>query len=368
MKKVTLIPMVPGGHSPAEIQTLKDVGRFSEDLGFKLLYLYFPSLSKPEVFLNRGLENLSKISRLRGDVLLIPYPGPFRFADPKYIAHLKARAMSVIVTSYLRMLISVMKKFENVILYVYDLPNEQNASVSRKYFTGANAYLAEELIFSNANKILVFNREMEKVIRKRYSIEKDKFVHYEILDMGITINPVSRLTPNSPRRIIYAANLSPNRVKGIEKYVQKLPPNVRLLLFGPNGSWIKGERVDYRGVLAAKVFYKAISEDGDFGLVWYPENVSFYFRMSSSSKFSTYLVSGLPVLVDRHAKWPAELVKKYKVGITSYRLDKLLIEAGRLDHQEYIQLKRNAIFLGKKIRKGYFIKRALIKAIVGMHK
>ncbi|HII67647.1 MAG TPA: hypothetical protein HA302_06545 [Thermococcaceae archaeon] len=210
---------------------------------------------------------------------------------------------------------------------------------------------------------------MANVIQLRYGVSRKKFVYYEILDLGTRSLRRKHYSTQGKfgqkRIIVYSGNLSKERVGELSSNLKNLPAGVELWLIGPNGEWLNKfelTNLKYLGVFEEATFLSKLNE-GNFGLVWYPINLASYFKFSSSSKFSSYMVAGLPVLVDVHAKYVAEITEKYKVGIVGKNLFDLFIKASHLDRETYYELMSNALSLGDKIRSGYFIKRALRTAM-----
>jgi len=366
-KRITLIPTpLRSGVELAESQVLKALAKFSSELGFTPQYLYLPSSRKsfPQWLSRNGTFHINNIKKmlqeLQGEFLLLPYPTSFWLGKSK---------LSVLFRNTLKEIIkSIAENFTHVIIYVSDLPIEQNAYTrpwTRSTLIDSTSYLIEENIFELADRILVPNEATEKIIRERYYISRRKFVHFEILDLDVNFEPPIKMTTTGTKNIFYVGNLARGRLQGLENHLDKIPSNIKLSLIGPNGEWLKKQPNVYLyiGTLPTSYLYNLISNRGDFGLVWHSLNASYYFKFFPSTKFSTYIIAGLPVLVDRHSKSTSEIVKKYKVGITAENLEKLLLKASNISEEEYMKMRENAISLGSKIKRGYFIKKALKKTI-----
>jgi len=349
MKKYVLAPYNTQ-LSLATEQTLRDIIKFSSELGFSHIHLPL----RASVF--SSVQYYLRILRsLTADVLLIPYPA---VGNP-----LKTTKLRILDSKMLNFL---SKNVESLIVYVYDLPLEQTAYTKAPKWSlliDDISFSLECDLFEHADKILVFNKEMARVIKQRYGISRRKFVYYEVLDLGAQFYLAQRtVKKRKGRGIIYAGNLSLERVGELGLYLKKLPAGVDFQLIGPNGEWFRkldfGCSIKYLGVLTGIEFYSALSKV-DFGLVWYPQHLSGYLKFGSSSKFSSYIVAGLPVLVDVHSRYVAEITKKYNVGIVGKNLLDLFIKAKYIDCDNYYTLRNNVISLGNRIRMGYFIKRAL---------
>ncbi|ALV63889.1 Galactofuranose transferase [Thermococcus sp. 2319x1] len=351
-KNVVLVPL-HNNMSLATAQTIRDIVKFSSELGFS------PSYLPPRRTILSSVSYYRKmLSVLKSDFLLVPYPA---IGNP--IKTTKLRIFDIKT-------LELLSKSSSLIVYVYDLPFEQiryTKSPNWDSLIDSKMFSIEGILFDVADKILVFNEAMAEIIRKRYKIPKEKFMYYEILDLSVDFVPSSVKDPNQKLKIIiYAGNLHPDRLQALERYLTKVPPTLELWFVGPNGDWIqtslKEPRVRYLGSFYGHEFYTLLLK-GDFGLIWYPEGLSEYLRFGSSSKFSSYLVTGLPVLVDSHAVYVSELVKRYNVGITNKNLERLLFKAKNISNEDYLKLRKNALSLGTKIREGYFFKKVL-KAVI----
>ena len=104
----------------------------------------------------------------------------------------------------------------------------------------------------------------------------------------------------------------------------------------------------------------AIYSSYDFGLVL---KASEYYEFSATSKFSSYLHSGLPVLVPENYFYLVSIVKKHGVGIVFKDSKDLLAKLSSLTLQQYSSLTYNARFLGYKVKNGYFFKKSLLRVL-----
>jgi len=97
-----------------------------------------------------------------------------------------------------------------------------------------------------------------------------------------------------------------------------------------------------------------------FGLVlkwnWYNEFVA-------PSKLSSYVHAGLPVLVPEEFRCLCSAVKRFGVGLCFKDCKDLSEKLRDLRPEEYERLRRNAARLGFLLRRGYFFKKALFRAL-----
>jgi len=138
---------------------------------------------------------------------------------------------------------------------------------------------------------------------------------------------------------------------------------VKLMLVGKESSMILStvtpNVIVFDEMSPEKLEVKVYSQS-HFGLVlkW-----SQYYEFFSTSKFSSYLHAGLPVVVPEEYMYLSKLVKKYGVGIVFKDCRDLINKLKVLAQEDYVRISINAKRLGIKIRQGYFFKRALFQAL-----
>ena len=109
--------------------------------------------------------------------------------------------------------------------------------------------------------------------------------------------------------------------------------------------------------------------EGDFGLIWdglsvdtCSGNSGVYLRYNSPHKTSLYLVAGIPVIVWKEAAI-ADFVLRYQVGIavdSLLGLDEILQSVSL---EEYQRMRENALEISKRLKTGYYTRRALQNCI-----
>lgn len=321
--------------------------KFSREIGFKPTPIN--SRLGPKKVINHYLDLVK--SWKTSDIILTAYPNimlPIRLPVVRWLRYLD---------SYM---FKSLNKDKTTILYVYDLPIEQALSVRDNMLVDDISYELERLVFEQFDWILVFNKRMKKYLRNRYGISHDKIVEYKILDYYVPIAPPAEKRLDYPVNIAFIANLDRKRVEDIPL---NLPHSVDIKyhFMGKNGEWIKNlKRNDfvYHGFIPHKSLPNELFKM-HFGILMYPDPVSFYLRFSASSKFSAYVTAGLPLLVNYKSSYPAELVKKYKIGFIFKDPEDILKIIDQLSDSKYQKIRQNVLKLAEKIRRGYFIKHAL---------
>jgi len=332
------------GYGAASKQTILDGIKFSSEIGFR-----------PVVLGIKEMIHFVKMFRylIDTDVFLIMYPylcSPIRKANP--LKRLETN------------LISKLNKNKFSILYIVDLPIEQNLAIGNTYVIGKKAYKIEKQLFENFNVICVFNEYMKNAIQQRYDISDDRFVKFEILDYGVNFTPSkNKKFLRNKFKIVYTGNASKEYV-GLRMKDLPSSKNIEYEIFGNNGGWINDlgrQDVVYKGFLPSKEIIKYISTKAHFGTILYNKNFKSvnYYNFGSSSKFSAYLVAGLPLLIPSQYTYISSLVKKYKVGFSFGSFDEIPQIINTLTESKYNRIRNNCLKLGEKIKDGYFFKKAV---------
>ena len=350
------------GYDPASVRILLDTRRFSSEVGFK------------SIILSRKRRNLLEFYiRLlkfwpRASVVLCIYP---YICEPVVQTHNPLRLFEI---NILALLISFFNRKKLSILYIVDLPIEQ----SMAFFPGIRiskiSYNIERRILSSFDILCVFNDWMERQIRLKYKLSKNRFVQFEILDYGIHTDIwMPKKGAQNAWRIAYVTS-------GMEdgqhtNWIRQLPSSsrVKYVFFGKGGEWINTtgrEDFLYIGFLSSRKLAACLSEEAEFGLVCkgFQSDVVEYHAFGSTSKFSAYLTAGLPILVPSEYSYVAALVRKYQIGFTFNSLNDIPTLLSRISWEEYLGIRDNCIRLGKEISQGSFFKKAVSIAlgIVGL--
>lgn len=206
----------------------------------------------------------------------------------------------------------LVNKGKEFIVYAYDLPILQNWW---KVGEDKKAYEYEKQFFELSSAIMVFNRNCRRYLVEILGIDDGKIVEFEILDEYSDFKPPSEKPLNTQPEVVWIGNLSRDYVG---YFIEKIKcSRVIFKFYGIGGEWLMELNMPnarYCGYYQKDELLLKISSS-DFGLLTYSEKMLAYFKYSSSSKFSNYMVAGLPVLVNEKAEYPAELVGKYDVGI-----------------------------------------------------
>ena len=119
----------------------------------------------------------------------------------------------------------------------------------------------------------------------------------------------------------------------------------------------------YKGQYSPEELPKHLNEN--FGLIWDGNSIKScsghfgeYLKYNNPHKTSLFISTGIPIIVWKKAAI-AKLVNDYNIGIVIDNLRELDSVLDNVDLDQYKELKKNTEILGKKLREGFFIKRAL---------
>lgn len=210
-----------------------------------------------------------------------------------------------------------------------------------------------------ADVIIVHTSEMAQLL-KSYGIDKE-FVVLEIFDYlhGSTVPERN----NNNIKVAFAGNL------GKSKFLEKIKfENINLNLYGIGGENKEYQRgIEYKGCFPPDKL--AENMEADYGLVWDGDSIQEctgqlgeYLRIIAPHKLSMYLSAKLPVIVWSESAM-AKFVEKYNVGITISSLEEIEKKLPPINSKEYEILKNNVNDISHKLSEGYFLTKALDKAI-----
>lgn len=244
-----------------------------------------------------------------------------------------------------------------MMLYVLDLPIEQYKARGLREPLDIKSYKNEGRVISLFDKIFVFNDAMISYFVNNYNINIDVFNKFEMLDYTV-------LQPNQtfpkiilPYQIAYSGEISEKIINEFNEFSMKFP-QVNLNLYGKYDDGQKlSNNLNYRGIYSPSEIVWEMSKYNHFGLITRGSDESWtdYHRFTSTSKFSAYMVSGLPVLVPRKYLYISELVKKFDVGVTFDNLDEIPFIIDNISQLDYERMRSNAFKLGTRLSEGKYL-------------
>ena len=215
-------------------------------------------------------------------------------------------------------------------------------------------------LVKNGDYIIVHNEKMLQWFVSK-GVPEGKLVNLEIFDYDTKHEPVDNLAYD--RSVTVAGALTAPKAA----YLLQSPEidNVNWHLYGKglDEKKIHGSHIHYHGVFLPEELPAHLKHG--FGLVWDGESIDRcsglygeYLRYNNPHKLSLYLASGLPVAIwDEAAE--ADFVKKHDVGIAVKSLQELASKLSSLTQNDYDRIRGNVLEMSKKLRNGYFTRRAL---------
>ncbi|NRO07957.1 sugar transferase [Lactobacillus helveticus] len=236
-----------------------------------------------------------------------------------------------------------------VVIIIHDL-------LSLQRYGGNPAKVKSEITLLNqADGIISHNEVMTKWLISK-GLQKS-VVNLELFDYLTNVEPNSNLKLH--KRIYFAGNL------GKSKFLNNVKFKTPMDVYGayPPNNMINS--INYKGKVSPDVLPQLLTEG--FGLIWDGNdtkscsgNFGEYMKYNNPHKASLYLSAGIPLIVwDQSAI--AKFVNKKHVGLTIKNLDEIDTLLNNLNINEFKNMKQNALDISSKVRKGYFLKRALKK-------
>ena len=217
-----------------------------------------------------------------------------------------------------------------------------------------------QALVKNGDYIIVHNEKMLQWFISK-GVPQGKLVNLEIFDYDTPNEPIAKLVYD--QSVTVAGALKAPKAA----YLLQSPEikNVHWHLYGKDldEEKIRGAHIHYHGVFPPEELPVHLMHG--FGLVWDGESVDRctglygeYLRYNNPHKLSLYLAAGLPVAIwDEAAE--ADFVKKHDVGIAVKSLHELANRLSSLTQVDYDRIRGNALEISKKLRDGYFTRRAI---------
>lgn len=262
-----------------------------------------------------------------------------------------------------RILKSLKKRGVKIIGIIHDLESLRIAlKKETKLISKYRSNLEEIAPLKHSNWIIVHNKRMKRIINKRFNIPMDKMINLDIFDYLFDGKNGNQFDINKP--VVIAGNLDKSKCG----YIYDLPQNLEFNLYGANfDESLCSNNAHYLGKVEPDELPSVL--DGSFGLVWDgPESTTCsgaygeYLRFNNPHKTSLYLASGLPVIIwDKAAL--ADFVVKNGVGFTVSSLSDIDEKISSISCDEYKTMLSNTARIGKMMRNGQFLSKAVTLSV-----
>lgn len=262
-----------------------------------------------------------------------------------------------ISTIYQDILFKVMKLSKNKIgVIVSDLDYVRNEGFKSTY--------KDIRFLKNFDYIIVHNDTMKDFLIKN-GLDKKKLINQEVGNnlSDEFIVPKRMLS----KTLIFSGNLT--KSKFLFKFDNENIVSYKINLYGIGFNKKDENKVlKYKGSYSSEEIVKVL--DGSFGLIWDGDSINTcsglygeYTKINNPSKFSQYIVAGLPIIAWKDAA-VAKVIKKYNIGFVVDNLieiDDILDSINEKTYQNYVY---NVMKLREKVMTGYHFKLAINEILV----
>jgi hypothetical protein len=239
------------------------------------------------------------------------------------------------------------KFIKNKIGIVHDIQELRYQSPNQKEINSLNS----------CKYIISHNKRMTNYLISR-GIDKDKIINLDLFDYLSNDDIEEDYSVDlNDLKIVYAGNLAKEKSPFLYQIESVL--NYKLYVYGVGYNLTEDNNIIYCGKFNPS---EVNSIQGDIGLVWdgvkdeSDANDIFknYTKYNNPHKLSCYIARGIPVIVWRKSAI-SDFVERNNIG---YLINSIQ-DINNIDFSDYNTKRKNAIRLGKQVRNGYYIKKAL---------
>ncbi len=252
---------------------------------------------------------------------------------------------------------------------VHDLESLRNGVEGEYQVKSSTSNIADNQLLRLFDKVICHNESMQKYLVDK-GFDNNKLIDLQIFDYLCDTPYNSQEFDLSKVQIAIAGNLSFGKSGYIYELGSSIDRNskIQINVYGSRFDFAKAtESIVYKGSFDPDILPEVL--EGNFGLVWDGSsakscigNTGNYLKYNDPHKTSLYLASGIPVIVWKEAAI-ADFVINNKVGFAVSSLMDLNSAIATITVDEYRIMKNNAVKVGKKLRSGYFTKKAFESAI-----
>lgn len=220
---------------------------------------------------------------------------------------------------------------------------------------------------SRFDDVIVHNERMYNFLKEKGL--KSNLIILEFFDYLTTKDIKKRDNKFKNPTIIYPGNWDKNKASFLYDLDEsKMKFNINI--YGPNKSnsnELNNKKIKFKGCFSPEEIIEKM--EGNLGLVWSGKlddsdrdiGDKKYNIYNTPHKLSCFLAAGIPVIVWEDSAI-ADVVKKYNIGYTINNI----YDINNINFSNYSTVEKNAQKIGKKIREGYYTKRALKKCTDGI--
>lgn len=214
-------------------------------------------------------------------------------------------------------------------------------------------------LYNRADLIIVPSQAMVDFLRQN-GLTVKKVVIQRMWDDVLSINPTRR--PQFKKVFNFAAN--PDRDSRCAFAREWKYGNIQLAVTADGGEWAQDRNVRFLGWFNNdSLLADALRNSGGFGLLWAGDpNWCEYMKKNASYKLSTYLASGIPVIVPSGIAEEKTVIQK-NLGFAVNSLDEAVERIEHMNEEEYNGMANSVESFAYLLREGYFTKKALTDAV-----
>lgn len=330
MKKYVVDLRSTDKDNTAQYKAKNDITDILSKKGYKVIPYYFSKFKMIKLF--RVLYTVFRFKFINKGIVVYQYPLGTKKVDTIFIHELKKNK-------------SIKK-----ISVIHDLEslrfNKNNSESLKKEIQLLNAF----------DGIVVHNDSMQQWLKKNGL--KAPMSNIRVFDYLLDSKTINRDLKQKNNNIIFAGNLKK------AGFLKKLNLKTSIDVFGPNPELNEyPHNIRYKGVVSSDVLVSKINEK--FGLIWDGNSVSEctgmygnYEKFNTPHKLSLYLSSDTPVIAWKQAAI-SKFIEDNHVGITVTSLEELDKILSNISDKDYNQLFNNTRIVGRKIRNGDYICKAI---------
>ncbi|KRL05796.1 sugar transferase [Liquorilactobacillus oeni] len=312
------------------VKAKSDAEKFVKELNYKVINTPYGRIAKV-LYVTLILPLILRI--IKANIILVQFPSGTPFIMEKIIKSCKKNPTA------------------KLIMLIHDVE-------ALRFHSGSEhaQEKKEELERLNlADGLIVHNEKMIDWLKKNGITTK--MVSLQIFDYD---NPQKIQTNNTyEKSVCFAGNLKKS------KFLEKMSSKNEIAIYGLNPADNYSHGIVYKGLHTPEELPKYLTQN--FGLVWDGSVLTScdgifgeYMKFNNPHKTSLYLSSGIPVIIwDKAAL--ADFVVSQGAGIALSNLEDLDHVLDSISTEDYKKMRQNAIAIGKKMRKGYYLKQALKK-------
>lgn len=214
-------------------------------------------------------------------------------------------------------------------------------------------------LYNRADVLIAPSQAMVDFLRA-HGLTVKKVVVQRMWDHVLSVDPARK--PRFKKVINFAAN--PDRNPRYAFAREWKYDHIQLAVSTEDGEWAKGRNVRFlEWFHNDDLLADALRNSGGFGLLWSEDpNWREYMKKNASYKLSTYLASGLPVIVPSGIAEEKTVIQK-KLGIAVDSLEEAAERIEHMNEEEYDGMAESAEAFACVLREGYFTKKALTDAV-----